>query len=186
MGKIGKKTYFIWGLRVNTVIMRLKNYINYKKSTALALLVVFATLLTSVKSYALGLGEIQVFSALNQPLEAEITLNNVRPGEMEDLILQLASEDAFNRAGVERIYLLTKLEFKSVVKSDGTNVISVSSKDIIREPFLNFLVNVEWPRGKLVREYTILLDPPAFFSAFINCRRSYCATALHRHYRKHY
>ncbi len=132
-----------------------------KLVTALALTgVVFVTPL----AYGLGLGDIEVFSALNQPLEAEIKLTSVRPGETDGLIVKLASEDAFLQAGVERPFYLTKLKFDLAVRPDGTQYLKVTTNNPLREPFLNFLIDIDWPRGRLVREYTILLDPPVFAS----------------------
>lgn len=116
----------------------------------------------STNVYALGLGDIEVYSALNQPLDAEIEITSAKPGETDSLIVQLATEQAFLKAGVERPYLLSKIKFAPAIKADGTPIIKVTSKNAVREPFLNFLVDVEWPRGRLVREYTILLDPPSF------------------------
>lgn len=112
--------------------------------------------------HALGLGDIEVYSALNQPLDAEIEITAAKPGEADSLLVKLASEQAFLKSGVERPFMLTKLKFKASYKADGTPIIKITSPKSVREPFLNFLVDVEWPRGRLVREYTILLDPPSF------------------------
>lgn len=115
--------------------------------------------------HALGLGDIEIYSALNQPLDAEISIVAAKPGEADSLLVKLASEQAFLKSGVERPFMLTKLKFKASYKADGTPIIKVTSRKAIREPFLNFLVDVEWPRGRLVREYTLLLDPPSFSTA---------------------
>ena len=119
----------------------------------------------STLAHALGLGDIEVYSALNQPLVAEIALSSVRPGETDNMRIRLADEDAFMQAGVERPFYLTKLKFNLAVKPDGTQYINVTTNGPVREPFLNFLVDVDWPRGRLVREYTVLLDPPVFAGA---------------------
>ena len=111
-------------------------------------------------AYALGLGDIHPRSVLNQGFNADIDLLAVKPGELEDVKVNLASPEAFERAGVERPYLLSKLRFKPERQPDGSAVIHVTSRRPIREPFLNFLVEVNWPKGRLVREYTVLLDPP--------------------------
>jgi hypothetical protein len=110
----------------------------------------------------LGLGDIEVYSALNQPLVAEIDLTSVRPGEVDDMVVELADEEAFSRSGLERPFHLTRLRFEVATKDDGSEYIKVTTDDPVREPFLNFLVDVDWPRGRLMREYTILLDPPVF------------------------
>ena len=111
--------------------------------------------------FALGLGEIEVNSALNQKLSARIDLLSAAPEDAETLIIKLASREEFVRAGLDRPVVLTSLTFKTSV--DGKQVyIDVLSAKPIREPFLNFLVEVDWPQGHLIREYTILLDPPVF------------------------
>ena len=114
--------------------------------------------------HALGLGDIEMFSALNQPLRAEIKLLSVRSDETDGLIATLASEEDFLRAGVARPFLLSQLRFTVLSKIDGSPYIEVTSKNPIVEPFLNFLVEIDWPRGRLVREYTVLLDPPTFMT----------------------
>jgi pilus assembly protein FimV len=113
-------------------------------------------------SLPLGLGDIEVNTFLNQPLRAEIKLFSVRASEVADVQVKLAPAEAFNRAGIGRPYVLNQLDFTPMVRKDGQVVIAVTSKKPIREPFLNFLVRVEWPKGRLMREYTLLLDPPSF------------------------
>ncbi len=112
---------------------------------------------------ALGLGDIEMRSALNQPMNAEIRLTSVQPGEANGMIVKLASKEAFSRAGIDRTSALTDLRF-SVNTSSGTPVIQISSNKPVVEPFLNFLLEVEWQTGKMVREYTVLLDPPVFMT----------------------
>ncbi|MEW8471068.1 MAG: FimV/HubP family polar landmark protein, partial [Candidatus Thiodiazotropha sp.] len=99
-------------------------------------------------------------SALNQAFKADIDLLSVSQEELQDVRVSLASREAFEKAGMERPYLLTGLKFTPMLTPAGKPVISISSKDAIREPFLNFLIEVNWPKGRLVREYTVLLDPP--------------------------
>ncbi|MDD3516740.1 MAG: hypothetical protein PHQ14_00200 [Chromatiales bacterium] len=112
---------------------------------------------------ALGLGNIEVNSALNQPLRAQIELVSTRPDELVGLDVRLASDDLFTRMGIEREFYLTELVFTPIIRPDGVPVVQVTTKSPVREPFLNFLIEATWPRGRLVREYTLLLDPPATF-----------------------
>lgn len=126
----------------------------------LSLAVAVATALSPVGAFALGLGEIHSQSALNQNFKAEIDLLSVDQEEIQDIRVNLASDEAFDRAGIERLFLLTGLRFEPVYSASGKPVIAVTSTDPIREPFLNFLLEVNWPKGRLVREYTVLLDPP--------------------------
>jgi pilus assembly protein FimV len=119
-----------------------------------------ASLLTPVGVNALGIGEIQLLSALNQNFSAEIPLI-ASPGEnTKGISVKLASPAAFEKAGVERSYLLSTLRFKPELNADGTMSVKVLSNDAIREPFLNFLVEVKWAEGRMLKEYIVLLDPP--------------------------
>ena len=108
---------------------------------------------------ALGLGEITLHSALNQPFEAEIELLEVGDLGAQDLRIGLAPADVFNRAGVERFYFLNDLRFTPLLRG-SRSVIRVVSSRPVREPYLNFIVEVARPNGQLLREYTVLLDPP--------------------------
>jgi pilus assembly protein FimV len=126
----------------------------------LSLAVAISGFLSPVGVHALGLGDIHLGSALNQRLNAEISVHLARTEELEDIKIELASPEAFARAGIGRPFLLSSLQFSPVQNSDGETIIAVTSREPIREPFLNFLVEVNWPKGRLVREYTVLLDPP--------------------------
>ena len=119
--------------------------------------------LASGGAFGLGLGEIEMRSALNQPMDAEIRLTAVKPGELDGMIVQLASEQAFARAGLERSTVLTDLTF-SIDNSGPVPFIRIASGRPVVEPFLNFLLEVDWPQGRMVREYTVLLDPPVFMT----------------------
>ena len=108
---------------------------------------------------ALGLGEITLHSALNQPLEAEIELLEVGDLGASDLLVRLAPAEVFNRSGVDRLVFLNDLRFTPLLRGGGS-VIRVVSNQAVREPYLNFIVEVVRPNGRLLREYTVLLDPP--------------------------
>jgi pilus assembly protein FimV len=110
--------------------------------------------------HALGLGEIRVNSALNEPLEAEVDILAARPGEVEELIVSLADADTFRRAGLDRPYVLTKLRFEVERRPGGQPYIKIFTRESVREPFLSFLVEADWAKGRVIREFTILLDPP--------------------------
>ncbi|OLU17793.1 hypothetical protein BVH01_12415 [Pseudomonas sp. PA1(2017)] len=110
---------------------------------------------------ALGLGEITLHSALNQPLNAEIQLLAVGDDmTTSDIKVALAPADAFNRAGVDRVYFLNDLRFSPLLRG-GKSVVRVVSNQPVREPYLNFIVELKRPGGQLLREYTVLLDPPS-------------------------
>ena len=111
--------------------------------------------------FTLGLGEIEVTTALNQELNAEIELLSAAPEDVETLIVKLASREEFSRAGIDRPYMLNSLRFSAEIR-DGVPFIKVTSDKPVREPYLNFLIEIDWPKGHMMREYTILLDPPIF------------------------
>lgn len=113
-----------------------------------------------VQVFALGLGNIEMRSALNQALDARIELLRARPGELKDLSITLASAETFKRAGMDRPAFLTQLRFEIITNPDGAPYIQVKSAQPITEPFLNFLIEVNWPNGRLLREFTVLVDPP--------------------------
>ncbi|MGH8252049.1 MAG: type IV pilus assembly protein FimV, partial [Steroidobacteraceae bacterium] len=128
-------------------------------------LLVSAMLLAPAAALALGLGEIRLSSALNEPLVAEIDLVAATPEELATLQAQLASTDVFQRYGLDRPAYLNSLEFTVGQGGQGRSVLLVRSRDAISEPFVSFLVDVTWPRGRLLREYTLLLDPPVMAAA---------------------
>lgn len=121
-----------------------------------------ASALTTGMAHALGLGDIHLHSALNQPLNADIDLSDIRDLSSGEIIPKLASPEDFNKSGVDRSYFLTGLKFTAVVQPNGKSVIHVTSEKAVQEPYLNFLVEVLWPNGRVLREYTVLLDPPLY------------------------
>ena len=121
-----------------------------------------ALLLAPQAVFALGLGDIRLGSALNEPLSAEIDLVAPTSDELGSLSAQLASRELFQRLGLDRPAYLDTVQFSVGRGRDGRNVLLVSSAAPISEPFVTFVVEVNWPRGRLLREYTVLLDPPVF------------------------
>ena len=113
-------------------------------------------------AFALGLGDIHLLSPLNAPLDAEIELVDVAPDELATMQVQLASRDTFSRYGLEWPAYLSTVQLKTVRMPDGRQVVKLKSTDPIAEPFVTLLVEVNWARGRLVREYTMLLDPPVY------------------------
>ena len=113
-------------------------------------------------AYALGLGEIDVESALNQPFSATIDIRNGEALERNEIIATLASVEDFERVGVERFFFLSDLTFDTDLDGAEGPVLRVTSRQPITEPFVNFVVEVLWPSGRLLKEFTVLLDPPTY------------------------
>jgi len=132
-----------------------------KSALAMAMLGVLA----STDVVALGLGDIALKSALNQPLKAEVELLSATGSELDDLNVMIASAQAFARAGIERPLFFNRLKFKVTHNTEGKPVILITSREVVREPFLDFLLEMTWSKGRLLREYTVLVDPPVTMPA---------------------
>src|SRR5471032_1162998 len=131
-------------------------------------LITVSLVLISASAHAAGLGKLTVFSALGQPFRAEIELVSVTKEESLTLSARLAPPEAFRQANIDYSSSLLGIKFK-VEKirpdSDPTAlVLRLSSASGINEPFLDMLVELNWAGGRLVREYTTLLDPPGYSS----------------------
>lgn len=125
-------------------------------------LLLTGALLSPVTLYALGLGEIRLNSALNQPFDAEIELLAPTAEELGSLKVTLAGNDVFSRYGIDRPAYLSNFDFAVSRTRDGKATIRVTSNRSVTEPYVTLLVEASWARGRLVREYTVLLDPPVF------------------------
>src|SRR5476649_981596 len=123
------------------------------------LLLVGGAVTYSALAPALGLGDITLHSALNQPFSADIALVDAGGLTEGDLSVSLATADEFSRAGVERLFFLNNLKFTPILRGNR-QMIRVTSSKPVTEPFLNFLVQLNQPNGRLLREYTVLIDPP--------------------------
>ncbi len=128
------------------------------KSRVLAL----ALLLLPQLSLALGLGDVRLNSRLNGPLDAEIELLGATAEELSTLKAQLASRETFARYALDWPAFLGSVTVTQVRGADGRTFLRLRSQDPINEPFVTLLVEVNWARGRLVREYTLLMDPPVF------------------------
>lgn len=115
---------------------------------------------------AMGLGPIEVRSGLNQPLLADIPI--IADGEsVEGLRAQLAGPDDLRRVGIDASALSVPLQFEVLEDSRGRAVIRVTSYVPVREPYVSFLIEANWGKGRLLREYSVLLDPPVFAPAVV-------------------
>ena len=125
-----------------------------------------ALLLFSGAAVALGLGEIRVKSQPGQPLVAEIPIISSEPGELEQLQVRLASPVTFERVGLARPEgLINNLSFAVGLSDDGRAVVRVTSQEPVQVAALNFLIEVDWGQGRLVREYSALVDTPGALAA---------------------
>jgi len=154
-----------WGLRMNRppktkLSMALGGILLTASASALVLL--------SPTSHAAGLGKLSVNSALGQPLSAEIELVSLQPGEFEALVARVASPESYTDAKVEYSPLLRTLRFSAERRADGKPILKITSNAPVNEPFLDVLVEMNWPAGRLLREYPILLDPPGFNEARVS------------------
>jgi len=125
-----------------------------KLSLAVALALAYSN------AFGLGLGTIQVKSGLNQPLDAEIPVLTESATEATELTVDLASAEDFERVGLNRSRLTVPLEMVVTTNARGQTVIKVTTKEAVREPLIDFLIVANWTKGKVLREYTVLLDPP--------------------------
>ncbi len=131
-----------------------------KLVTAIRLAIV-ALLFAPLVVDAAGLGRLQVLSALGQPLRAEIEIVSLQPGEDDSLQARLATMEAFRQAGIEMSSALIDLTF-TIDRRGARPVIRMTSSQPINDPFLDVLIELSWATGRLVREYTFLLDPVEF------------------------
>lgn len=118
------------------------------------------SLLTPMPARPLAIGDLQLHSALNEKLNADIRLHLSAGENPADVAVRLAPPEKFDQAGVPWNYFLTKLKFQTVVMGDRTLVVKITSREPLTEPFLDFLLEVSWPQGNQIREYTALIDPP--------------------------
>ena len=108
---------------------------------------------------AAGIGKLTVLSGLGQPLRAELDIAANRE-ELSGMTARLAPQEAFRQAGIDYASVLHDLRFALDQRPNGQAVVKVTSFKPVNEPFLDFLVELNWSTGRLVREYTFLLDPP--------------------------
>ena len=126
-------------------------------------LIAVSLVLIPAAANAAGLGKLTVFSALGQPFRGEIELVSVSKEESLTLSAHLAPPAAFNQANIEYSSALLSLKFTVDKRAEGEpQTLLLSSTNPINEPFLDMLVELNWAAGRLVREYTLLLDPPGY------------------------
>lgn len=129
----------------------------------LAKTLVALTLCAPVSGYALGIGNITLHSKLNQNLNADILLVMSNGDNAEDIKANLASQTKFDTVGLPWVPFLSKINFSTKVLPDGSLYITLTTKEVVKEPFLHFMLQVSSQKSTLYREFTVLLDPPAAY-----------------------
>ncbi|WP_436303168.1 MULTISPECIES: FimV/HubP family polar landmark protein [unclassified Variovorax] len=114
----------------------------------------------STDAAALALGRLNVQSALGEPLRAEIEVTEITAAEADGLKVRIAPADAFNAAGVPYNPALADVRTNLQRRADGRYVVRLSSNRMLSEPFIDLLLEATWNSGRVVRDYTVLLDPP--------------------------
>ena len=122
---------------------------------------IVVALMLSTTVYAVGMGGINVTSALGQPLKAEIDLVSISKSEKDSLVARLASPEAYKNSGLDYPYG-RQFQVRDKSRPDGQSYISASSVQPVNDPFVSLLVELSWSSGKLSREYTFLLDPAEY------------------------
>ncbi|WP_339615534.1 FimV/HubP family polar landmark protein [uncultured Gilvimarinus sp.] len=128
----------------------------------LVILLGVLSLLVSRSVLALGLGDISLNSSLNQPLDAHIGLRDLGDLSAEQIVIKLGTQEDFDKVGLERSFFYTQLRFNVVTDGPNGPFVAVTSRDPVREPYLSFVVDMRWTSGRVMREYTLLLDLPTF------------------------
>ncbi len=121
--------------------------------------------LQASSALALGLGELKLESFLNEPLKASVDLLNTDGMHEDEIRVRLGTREDFKRLGLDRTFFLTSIQMEVVVDDNGNARIVMTTDEPVLEPYLDFLVEARWPTGRMLREYTVLIDPPAFTDA---------------------
>lgn len=130
----------------------------FKKHSAICSLIFFCAIFFYDLASALGLGEVDQRSELNEPLNATIEVIGAEGLDESELQVQIASQEDFDRLGVSRDFILTTLRFEVDLKSQPA-VIRISTDRPVQEPFLNFVLDLQSPKTQMLKEFTILLNP---------------------------
>lgn len=126
------------------------------------------SLSAAIVAHAAGLGTMTSTSKLGEPLNAEIELLAVTPGELNTIQATLADEQVYQDQMLEKPASYPFIQIAVANNSKGQPVLKLTSSQPITEAFLDMLIQVDWPTGRLVKEYTLLLDPPGFNSNYVS------------------
>jgi len=143
------------------LLRRLRGGNTLGRTIAVAILAAALACAAPFGAHAAGLGKLTVLSPLGQPLNAEIEIVALRPGEEDTLVARVAPQEAFTAAGIEPSHILSGMRF-AVERRNGRRILRLTTPSPVNEPFVEVLVELQWTTGRLVREYTFLLDPPEY------------------------
>lgn len=115
--------------------------------------------------HALAVKDVQTKSALGEPYSAEVELTELGDLNADEIRVSLATQEDFDRLGIERVYFLSELQFEVVVNAGGRSYIKVTTSKPVREPYLDYVVRIAWPGNTRLQEITALLDPPVVTEA---------------------
>ncbi len=138
------------------------------KQKLILLALVTGLIIVSQSSLSLGMGKIQVYSALNEPLQSSIDLLANDDEELLNLEVKLASSEDYQKVGLDKTFVPSNI----MVAFDEENPyqINVTSNGPVSEPIVSLLLDVNWNNGRILRELTVLLDPPVYESANNNAQ----------------
>ena len=138
----------------------MKNRPFYAAPTALALAALAALSAAPLDAQALGVGRLNVQSALGEGMRAEIDITSLSADEAASLVVRVAPPEAYRSAGVDYNAVLASTQASVVRRADGRAVLRLSSDRAVQEPFVEVILELSWASGRLVREFTLLFDPP--------------------------
>ena len=120
--------------------------------------------LMPISLFAAGLGKLNVSSGLGEPLRADIELISITPDELSSLSATIANDEAYATQGIERPSMHNNIQIELAKNASGTPVLKLRTNQPVNDPFIDMLIQVDWASGRLLREYTLLLDPPGYRS----------------------
>ena len=164
MARVNNNSEKQWGSLGSTPFLlgdALKRNSLYTGRFALTGAALAAMCLLASNAWALGLGRLSVQSALGETLRAEIDVTSITPDEASNLNIRVASPESYRAAGVDYNSVLPGTQVALQRRPDGRSVITLRSDRAVQEPFVDVILEITWSTGRLVREYTLLLDPPA-------------------------
>jgi pilus assembly protein FimV len=138
----------------------LKRSLTFSGRFALTGVAAAALCLLAPPAWSLGLGRIQVQSALGESLRAEIDVTSLSPEEASNLRVRVAPPEAYKTQGVDYNAVLSTAQVEMLRRPDGRPYLKITSDRGVQEPFVDVILELNWSTGRLVREYTMLFDPP--------------------------